>query len=302
MAMVPSARHLSRLGLASTGIGAVFFVSVFSLDGPAWFWATEQHIYIVRHGDKYSSYPPCDETADDICFDAKVMGNNPPLTPCGRQQARYTADWLQQHARIDHVVVSPFTRTLQTALPLAEALNQQLKVEPLLSEARQDSSAFRAFNADSPGETVRDLSECSARWDWRYGAASIKTPENDTLYVQRVVEAVRTLKVRFPPSTGNIAIYTHATPSLSIAFGWCYKEGSSLKQFLDAQDAIGPAGVVHVIVKQGGSGSGTCTILQTQNVVDVLKCGRTPAYKCNFKDFPAWYWPNPEGRGPGLCS
>ena len=67
---------------------------------------------------------------------------------------------------------------------------------------------------------VRDLSECSARWDWRYGAASIKTPEpgtqgnmrwksvedysmqpasfscqeNDTLYVQRVVEAVRTLK------------------------------------------------------------------------------------------------------------
>lgn len=230
------------------------------------------------------------------------MGNNPPLTPCGRQQARYTADWLQQHARIDNVLVSPFTRTLQTALPLAEALNQQLKVEPLLSEARQDSGAFRAFNADAPGETVRDLSECSARWDWRYGAASIKTPENDTLYVQRVVEAARTLKARFPPSTGNIAIFTHATPSLSIAFGWCYKEDSSLKQFLDTQDAIGPAGVVHVIVKQGGSGSGTCTILQTQNVADALKCGRTPAYKCNFRDFPAWYWPSPEGRGPGRCS
>ena len=32
-------------------------------------------------------------------------------------------------------------------------------------------------------------------------------------------------------------------------------------------------------VCQGGSGSGTCTILQTQNVADALKCGRTPAYK-----------------------
>ena len=79
---------------------------------------------------------------------AEVMGNNPPLTPCGRRQARHTAepwqqkpvgicilrgtpmnqrhvpvkDWLVKHApQIDHVLVSPFTRTLQTALPLAEA-------------------------------------------------------------------------------------------------------------------------------------------------------------------------------------
>ena len=26
---------------------------------------------------------------------------------------------------------------------------------------------------------------------------------------------------------GNLAIYTHATPSLSLAFGWCYKARSA---------------------------------------------------------------------------
>ena len=76
--LMSAAATLPERGQGSVpgGIGAVFFVSVFSLDGPAWFWATEQHIYIVRrlcravastakvrvncaygvcrHGDKYS--------------------------------------------------------------------------------------------------------------------------------------------------------------------------------------------------------------------------------------------------------
>ena len=76
------------------------------------------------HDHRVSSlgYPPCSETTDEICFDSKVtglkseacifargclrsavrvtqrtklMGNNPPLTPCGRRQARYTAEpWI----------------------------------------------------------------------------------------------------------------------------------------------------------------------------------------------------------------
>merc|ERR1712187_972563 len=97
-----------------------------------------QHIYIVRHGDKYSSYPACNGTHVDKdgtpCFDEKLMGNNPPLTPCGIKQANYTSDYLLRHYDINNIVVSPFTRTLQTSLPLAQALGYRLNVEPLLSE------------------------------------------------------------------------------------------------------------------------------------------------------------------------
>ena len=50
----------------------------------------EQHVFIVRHGDKYSSYPDCpsedEPVAEGLCFNRELMGNNVPLTPCGVQQ------------------------------------------------------------------------------------------------------------------------------------------------------------------------------------------------------------------------
>mmetsp|Transcript_10632 Transcript_10632/g.14679 ORF Transcript_10632/g.14679 Transcript_10632/m.14679 type:complete len:334 (-) Transcript_10632:280-1281(-) len=262
----------------------------------------EQHVYIVRHGDKYSSYPKCPASDGKLCFDEELMGDNPPLTPCGIRQASHTAKWLQgqKTGGIKNIVVSPFTRTLQTALPFAKATGKKLHVEYQISEANQPEGPFREFNIDNAGETVSQIEEAHKLWDLSYGSVPIKTPENYTLYNARVKTAAKVLKERFPPSSGNLAIFTHATTSFSVAYGLCYGEDGSdkLEEFVKGQDAIGPAGVIHVILAADGS----CKpVEQTQNVGMEVGCGETEPFKCKFEDFPSWYWAHPQGKGPGKC-
>jgi len=267
--------------------------------------SAEQHIWIMRHGDKYSSYPACPKEKP-LCFNETLMGVNPPLTPCGVKQAEFTADWLKANTSsfggISNIVVSPFTRTLQTALPLAKALNLTLKVEYLLSEAMQPQGPFQPYNAGLDASVVKQLQEIEAVWDTQYGSPPIPTPETPKMYDARVEKAAKVLKKRFPPSSGNLAIYTHATTSFSIAYGLCHGEDSSdasLKKFVESQAAIAPVGVIHVVLDSAGK----CKrVDQTNNVALKVGCGKTTAFKCNFTDFPAWYWRHSDGAGPGKCA
>ena len=137
---------LTALLLAATGAAAA------QVAGQQWF-------YIVRHADKFSSYPPCPPlpaaaaaaaglqlngtaATGSPCFNESLMGNNPPLTPsCGVQQSEATAGWLVKNASsaggIQHIVSSNYARSLETALPLARALGLKLQVENLVGEARR---------------------------------------------------------------------------------------------------------------------------------------------------------------------
>lgn len=262
----------------------------------------EQNVYIVRHGDKYSSYPKCPAPDGEDCFDEELMGDNPPLTPCGIRQAKHTAEWLQAQKTgdIKNIVVSPFARALMTALPFAKAIDNKLKVEHLLSEANQPDDAFRQLNIQNKHEAVNQIMETHAIWDLNYGSVPIKTPENYTLYNARVKTAIKVLKTRFPPSSGNLAIFTHATTSFSLAYGLCYGEDGSdkLEDFVKGQDPIGPGGVIHVILAADGSCK---SVKQTQNVAEEVDCGKTEPFYCSFENFPSWYWSHPKGKGPGKC-
>ena len=96
---------------------------------------------------------------------------------------------------------------------------------------------------------------------------------------------------------------THATTSFSLAYGLCYGSNHTDKQlekFVKRQDAISPAGVIHLTIAADGSCLG---VDQTNNVAPGMAQGkgRTPSFKCEFQDFPAWYWAHKAGRGPGRC-
>jgi len=304
-ACVAVTASLFLLCVAVPGLsGASRSVPAALLDEPApRLLSGDQHIWIIRHGDKYSSYPDC--PAEPPCFDKGLMGDNPPLTDCGRKQASFTAAWLKNASSlvggIKHIVVSPYTRTLQTSLPLAQALGLKLQVEYLLSEANQPEGPHREFNIKEDKVTVADLLKASELWDTLYGSPPIPTPEVPELYGKRVKRAAEVLTARFPPSAGNAAIYTHATTSFSIAYGLCHsKDGTdaTLEDFVKKQAAIAPAGVIHLV----RDNSGKCKVIdQTANVAKTVGCGKTEPYKCEFDDYPAWYWPHADGKGPGKC-
>merc|ERR1711920_27175 len=174
--------------------------------------------------------------------------------------------------------------------------------EHRLSEANQQEGHYRQFNVTLGSETERQIKEAEDLWDLHYGSPPIHPPESPELYVQRAEGMVKLLKQRFPPGSGNMAIYTHGIPAFSMAYGLCFGENSSddkLKDFIDNQDAIGPAGVIHVVL----DGNGKCvTVDQTDNeAANAMSCGKTVPFKCEFEDFPAWYWPSSKGRGPGNC-
>ena len=58
---------------------------------------------------------------------------DPPLTPLGLQQAEDAAAALQREA-IDRIIVSPYTRALATAAPVARALGVPVVVNPIVRE------------------------------------------------------------------------------------------------------------------------------------------------------------------------
>jgi len=261
------------MGVSGTGI--VGMVVLLFYQSPAMLPKT-QHIYIVRHGDKYSSYPACVASqSTDLCYNRTQMGNNPALTPCGRKQANLTAAWLQGKISSPvNILVSPFARTLQTSLQIAQALKANLLVEESLSEARILSGPFRAFNVEAPSYVQEDLLKCNEAWDRTYSRPPIKTPENRAAYARRIVQAAEVIKEQFPPSSGSLILVTHGLPAFSLAFYLCHPAGTldEWKAFVARQAAIAPAGIIHVQV------SGSCAVSQTQNVAQGL-CGRTHAYK-----------------------
>lgn len=262
--------------------------------------AAVQNIYVIRHGDKYSGYPDCDVVSPgEDCYNETSMGDNAPLTNCGRRHAEYIAKKLA-NSGIKQLAVSPWARTLQTSLPLAAALDLKIKVEYALSEARQPEGNFQPLNALLWNE--KELREIEQRWDLDYGSVPMPTPETNELYVQRVRKGAATLSRRFPPSSGDVAFVTHATTSFSVVYGLCFGNSGTdadLENFVNNQDGTGPGAVIHIV----RDAQGHCQISQTDNsAYESVGCGKTNIFKCDIADFPDWYWTHSAGHGPGNCA
>ena len=58
---------------------------------------------------------------------------DPKLTPLGHVQARHAAEALMGRG-ITRIIASPYTRTLQTAAPVARALGLKVQVNPIVRE------------------------------------------------------------------------------------------------------------------------------------------------------------------------
>jgi broad specificity phosphatase PhoE len=85
-----------------------------------------RRLWLIRHGNRLDFVQPA-------WFTTALYPYDPPLCPRGLRQAQELGDRLATEA-IQHIFVSPFLRTCQTALPCAARLQLPLKLEPGLGE------------------------------------------------------------------------------------------------------------------------------------------------------------------------
>jgi 2,3-bisphosphoglycerate-dependent phosphoglycerate mutase len=74
------------------------------------------HLYLIRHAESQNNARPAYERVED-----------PSITAVGRMQADYLAQWMKS-LPLDHLITSPFKRTLQTMQFVTNATKRSLQV------------------------------------------------------------------------------------------------------------------------------------------------------------------------------
>ena len=89
---------------------------------------------------------------------------DPPLTEEGRRQAEAAARALGAYG-LKRLLVSPYTRTLQTAQIIAEALHLPIVIEPLVRERRHFACDVGTVRAElAKAWPHLDFAELTERW------------------------------------------------------------------------------------------------------------------------------------------
>lgn len=161
-------------------------------------------VYLIRHAQ--SSNQVLDDR-DDIVFD-------PHLTGLGERQAARLAEYLAvgeegirfADSKVDRIVCSPMWRALQTARPLAEALNLKPEVwvdvhEQVLAREVQPGSTRKEISAAFPGFQLPD--EVTDQGWWNQGE------ESRSACMGRAIRVADELWQR-ADGDENVAIVSHA--------------------------------------------------------------------------------------------
>lgn len=110
--------------------------------------SADLHLYLVRHGESANNALPEHQRVPD-----------PALTDLGELQARQLAQHYASLDNIDHVVVSPFRRTLQTAQPLLAVHSMRASIWPDIYEVGGCFSGHETGKlAGQPGMSKKEIS------------------------------------------------------------------------------------------------------------------------------------------------
>jgi hypothetical protein len=178
-----------------------------------------------------------------------------------------------------------------------------IKVEPLFSEDRQLNGPDQPRQAKPSPTGASDWEKIEQLWDRQYSSPPIPTPEGNEEFWRRMELATTSLHKHFRTVDvpGSIAVFTHAGPSFSLAFGLCRNLfGGSLEAFVESKvfgrelEGMAPAGIMRVVLDRT---SGMCTKLDSPDntVYHGSECGRTIPHKKAYRSDPGKYWRPPGG-------
>jgi len=197
-------------------------------------------IFLIRHGarfdyaNKEAWMKRCQHHGHEAC--------DPPLSALGHSQARETAAELaKQGSRIDCILSSPYLRVLQTAQPLAHALQLPICVDNALAEYKHEPRRIPGVDARIPFFPEVDdqyeqlLAACHA------DPGSGREPPVE--YMRRMLLLARELPGRYAGKT--VACFSHAASVALVA---------ALTGCGSLQDAgcFAPCGIWELVSDDGG--------------------------------------------------
>jgi broad specificity phosphatase PhoE len=135
--------------------------------------AVATRLLLVRHGQTHSSRD------DTFCGITEV-----PLTPVGCSQSQYLAERLRRE-HVDALYCSPQQRALETAVPIARALEMEIQTRSALREMDFGKWENR-LRADLAREYPYELEE------WERGSWMAHPPEGETQQevINRIVPCI----------------------------------------------------------------------------------------------------------------
>lgn len=170
-------------------------------------------IWFARHGNRLDFVQPDWFATADRRYD-------PPLCPDGHLQAKELGDRLALE-KIDHIFVSPFLRTLQTAHYAATCLNLPLKIEAGLGEWHNPDWMTEPPKTHPPELCLQDFPLIDRQY---HSQLLPEYPESFEQVKGRSVQIIRRLTHQF---TGNLLIVSHKNVILFSLGELCQSEINS---------------------------------------------------------------------------
>ena len=194
-------------------------------------------IYLIRHGARFDF---ANKAAwRETCRRLGHEPSDPSLSALGHMQAREVATALR-NAALEHILVSPYLRCIQTAQPLAHACSRPLCIEEGLAELAYSPSAV-----PSAGARVAYFPEVDDGYAPLHPPVrtALGEPESNLAYLRRMLRLAVEIPRRFPGST--IACVSHAA---SVALVAALTRSDSL----DAVGCFAPCGIWKLVSWDNG--------------------------------------------------
>lgn len=176
------------------------------------------NLWIARHGNRLDFVHP-------EWFNTAIKRYDPPLSDDGKIQAQELAQRLSAE-KIDHLIASPFLRTIQTAHIVADTLDITIKLEAGLSEWHNPDWMSEKPQIHSQSE----LESFYPRIDWNYRSQILpQYPETEQEVFSRMKLTAQTITQQF---SGNILLIGHGISVVGIAQGLLNSQEEKIKASL----------------------------------------------------------------------
>ncbi|OKH18905.1 histidine phosphatase family protein [[Limnothrix rosea] IAM M-220] len=169
----------------------------------------KRKVWLVRHGNRLDFIRP-------EWFLSALFKYDPPLCPAGKIQAQETAKYLSSKA-IAHIFVSPYCRTIQTALPMAIAHNLPLNLEAGLGE--WENPDWMGEKPQLTNERIVEVENVINR-DYR----SLVQPQYPETQEEMWARAKKTTQFLVENYAGNLLIVGHKESLFGAAIAFLGKE------------------------------------------------------------------------------